>query len=259
MRATGRSGLASFSGLIYTVAVLTLWEGLVRAAGVPHYFLPPPSVVVLLLFRQGTMILGHSAITFVEIVVGFLMGGALGAALAVAIHLYEPLRRTILPSLVALQSIPKVALAPLIVVWFGLGVTAKILMVILFCFFPVLMNMIGGLNRVEPLMLDLMGTYKANRWQTFRKVELPNCLPSVFDGLKVAMPLALIGAIVAEFTSAERGLGYLIQVASSQFDTPLTFGALFVLTVIALALFSFIRMAERRVVPWSAEFRRGQR
>jgi len=240
----------------YGTLLLVLWEVVVRIFHVADYLLPPPSSVLRLLVGNATLIGNHSLTTLVEILTGFAIGSGLGVALAVAIHLFEPMRRTLLPFLVALQSVPKVALAPLVIVWFGIGLPAKIIMVTFFCFFPVLMNMVGGLSRVEPAVLDLMGVLRASRWQTFLKVEAPNALPALFDGLKIALPVAVIGAIVAEFTSAERGLGYLILVASAQFNTALTFASLFALTVMALVLFAGIALAERGAVPWSAAYRR---
>ena len=243
----------------YAALLLIAWEVLVRVFNVADYLLPRPSDVLRVLAAQSGLLSRHAVTTLVEIMTGFAIGSALGAALAVTIHLVEPLRRTLLPLLVALQSVPKVALAPLIIVWFGIGLSAKIIMVTFFCFFPVLMNMLGGLSRIEPTVLDLMGVLRARRWQTFRKVELPNALPALFDGLKIALPVAVIGAIVAEFTSAERGLGHLILVASNQIQTDMTFAALIVLTFMALLLFTAIALLERVSVPWSTAYRKGER
>lgn len=244
---------------IYAVLLLFAWEAFVRAFHIADYLLPRPSDVIRVLTSQWSLLSRHAVATLVEIVTGFAIGSGLGAALAMLIHLVQPLRRTLLPLLIALQSVPKVALAPLIIVWFGIGLTAKVIMVIFFCFFPVLMNMIGGLSRVEPTVLDLMGVLRARRWQTFRNVELPNALPALFDGLKIALPVAVIGAIVAEFTSAERGLGYLILVASNQIQTATTFAALIVLTLMALLLFAGVAVLERAAVPWSTAYRKGER
>lgn len=244
--------------LMYLLAFLALWEVPVRALRIPSYVLPSPSAIAIVFVNQARTIADNTLATLWVIAIGFLIGAGTGAALAILIHLVAPLRRTLLPALVALQSIPKVAVAPLIILWFGLGLGAKAIMVILFCFFPVLLNMLAGLSRVDPTVLDLMQVCKASKWQTFAKVELPNAMPVLFDGLKIALPLAVIGAIVAEFTSGQRGLGYLILIAASQFNTALTFSALVTLTIIAVILFSTIGFIQKTVLPWSAEHRRGR-
>jgi len=257
----GRGRMAQVAGRIafggaYTTCLLAAWEALVRVLSIPDYLLPGPWTIFQASGGRLGALASNTLVTVQEILAGFVLGAGLGAALAVAISLIAPLRTVLLPTLVALQSVPKVALAPLMVVWLGIGIAPRVAMAALFCFFPVLINTLAGLTKVEPTMVELAVVLRATPWQQFRKIALPHSLPYLFDGMKIAMPLAVVGAIVGEFTSAERGLGNLILVASSQVNTPLIFAGLFAITVVALILFGAIQILERIAVPWSVEYRK---
>jgi NitT/TauT family transport system permease protein len=236
--------------------VLGAWEVLVRALAIPDYLLPGPWAVFEAAVGRMGALASNTLVTVQEILVGFVLGAGLGLALAVAISLFALLGTVLLPTMVALQSVPKVALAPLMVVWLGIGMAPRIAMAALFCFFPVLINTLAGLTKVEPAMVELAKVLRATPWRRFRKIALPHALPYLFDGMKIAIPLAVVGAIVGEFTSGERGLGNLILVASSQVNTSLIFAGLFAITVVALILFEAIRILERIAIPWSVEHRK---
>jgi NitT/TauT family transport system permease protein len=254
-RLSGPAGRIAF-GFAYAVCVLGAWEVLVRALAIPDYLLPGPWEVFQTAGGRMGALASNTLVTVQEILIGFVLGAGLGAALAVAISLVALLGTVLLPTVVALQSVPKVALAPLMVVWLGIGIAPRIAMAALFCFFPVLINTLSGLTKVEPAMVELAKVLRATPWRRFRKIALPHALPYLFDGMKIAMPLAVVGAIVGEFTSGERGLGNLILVASSQVNTALIFAGLFAITLVALALFEAIRIMERLAIPWSVEYRK---
>jgi NitT/TauT family transport system permease protein len=254
-RRGGAAGRIAF-GCAYAACALGAWEILVRALAIPDYLLPGPWAIFETAGGRMGALASNTLVTVQEILVGFALGAGLGAAVAVAISLVALLGTVLLPTMVALQSVPKVALAPLMVVWLGIGMAPRIAMAALFCFFPVLINTLAGLTKVEPAMVELAKVLRATPWRRFRKIALPHALPYLFDGLKIAMPLAVVGAIVGEFTSGERGLGNLILVASSQVNTSLIFAGLFAITVVALVLFEVIRVLERIAVPWSVEYRK---
>ncbi|MBI2087114.1 MAG: ABC transporter permease [Deltaproteobacteria bacterium] len=252
-RITGR---LAFTGA-YTVCALASWEILVRGLAIPDYLLPGPWAVFQVVAGRFGLLASHAVVTVQEIVLGFALGAGLGAALAVVVSLVAALRMVLLPTLVALQSIPKVALAPLMVVWLGIGPAPIVAMAALFSFFPVFINTLSGLTKVEPAMVELAQVLRATPWRRFRKIALPYSLPFLFDGMKIAMPLSIVGAVVGEFTSGGRGLGNLILVASSQVNTPLIFASLVAITVVALLLFGAVQVLERLVIPWSVQFRKG--
>ncbi len=255
-RAGGIAGRLAF-GAAYTVCVLAAWEVVVRALAIPEYLLPGPWMVLQVAGGRFGALVSHALVTVQEILIGFVLGGGLGAALAVAISLAAALRTVLLPTLVALQSIPKVALAPLMVVWLGIGLAPRIAMAALFCFFPILINTLSGLTKIEPAMVELAQVLRATPWRRFRKIALPHSLPFLLDGMRLALPYALVGAVVGEFTSGDQGLGNLILVASSQVNTPLIFASLVAITVVALLLFGAVQALERLVIPWSVQYRKG--
>lgn len=259
-RERGRSsqvaGRLAFGGA-YTVCALASWEILVRGLAIPEYLLPGPWAVLNVSAGRFGLLAWHALVTVQEIVLGFVLGAGLGAALAVVVSLVVVLRMVLLPTLVAFQSIPKVALAPLMVVWLGIGPASIVAMAGLFSFFPVFINTLSGLTKVEPAMVELAQVLRATPWRRFRKIALPHSLPFLFDGMKIAMPLSIVGAVVGEFTSGGRGLGNLILVASSQVNTPLIFASLVAITVVALLLFGAVQALERLVIPWSVQYRKG--
>ena len=222
------------------------WEGLVRLFEVPAFILPPPSQVALALWRgfSSGLYLQHLSHTLLETMLGFIAGSALGLILGTAVAMSRPVY------IVMFQSLPKVALAPLIVVWFGLGLTSKVINAALIAFFPLLVNTMVGLRSADEERVSLMRSLAASERQIFWMLRLPNSLPFVMAGLDVAMIFALIGAIVAEFVGAQKGLGMLIQSMNFNMDVSGQFSILLILSVVGLLLNRGVMMIRKRVLFW---------
>ncbi len=234
------------------VAVIFFWDLLVRWRGYPAFLLPSPARVAarfLVAVRDGSLRL-HTLVTLREVFGGLALGLSVAILLGYALAKSRTLERILAPYLVASQAIPIVALAPLLVIWFGTGALSKILVCALTLFFPVLINTIVGIRSVEADLMDLMRSLQATRWQTFRYLELPAALPVLFGGLKIGVALSVIGAVVSEFVGADRGLGFLVNLARGLFDTPLMFVALFTLMAIALGLYFLVSLLESLLLRW---------
>jgi NitT/TauT family transport system permease protein len=234
------------------LGVLLIWDTLVRWAEYPAFLLPTPRLVAtrfVAVWREGTL-QAHILVTLQEIFGGLALGLGGAVVLGYLLARSRPLERLVSPLIVATQAIPIVALAPLLVIWFGAGSLSKVLVCALTLFFPVLMNTIVGIRGVDAGLVDLMRSLRASRWQTFRYLELPASLPVLFGGLKVGVTLSVIGAVVGEFVAADRGLGFLVNLARGLFDTPLMFVALFTLMVIALSLYFAVSFLESRLLKW---------
>jgi NitT/TauT family transport system permease protein len=236
------------------VMLMALWEGLIRYLEVPGYLVPPPSAIVRALWSGLTsgLYLTHSAVTATEALMGFLIGSLLGLFIGMLIVVFPTAERIVYPYVVALQTVPKVAIAPLMVVWFGFGLTSKVLVVALVSLFPVLVNVIAGLRAIDQDRLDLLGALSASRWQVFRYLRFPNALPFIFAGLNTAIVFAVIGAIVGEFVGANRGLGFLILQANYQLDIAGAFSLFVVLSIMGVTLHAGLRWLQRRCVFWMA-------
>jgi len=234
------------------VVFIALWELVVHLGHYPAYFLPTPRRVLARFgdaLRTGSLQM-HALVTLREVFGGLALGLSVAVVLGYALGKSRVLERVISPYIVASQSIPIVALAPLLVIWFGAGIQSKILVCALTLFFPVLMNTIVGIRGVDSDLVDLMRSLRASRWQVFTKLELPASLPVLLGGLKVGVTLSVIGAVVGEFVGADRGLGFLVNLARGLFDTPLMFVALFALMSIALALYWIVSALESWLLRW---------
>ena len=236
--------------LAVTVAVLAVWESLVAALQVKAVLLPRPSAIAAVLWRQGPLILEHMWPTFYQIVLGFLLALAGGVLVAVLITYSEIVRRGVYPLIVLSQIVPKVAVAPLFVVWFGLGDLSRLLLAFLIAFFPIVINTATGLASVEDDFVRMARACMGSRWQIFTKIRLPHALPLVFGGMKISITLAVIGVVVAEFVAAQRGIGYLIVMANGLLDTPLMMAAITALSAMGLVLYGVVAGLERLVVYW---------
>lgn len=236
--------------VVYLVC-LAVWEWLCRALEVPSWLLPKPSEIATAAIEWAPELGINSLVTLRETVIGFLLALALSLPLAALIAFNPFARRLIYPLLLGLQSIPKVALAPLVTLWFGFSEWPKIVIVVLVCFFPILVNVVSGLENVPKAMLDLMRAYGASKQLVLRRLRLPAAMPAVFTGCKVAVTFAVIGAVIGEFVSAQSGLGYLIMISTSQSQTAVAFAAILALTLLSVALFYVIEFLEKRVVTWS--------
>ncbi|MCX7853516.1 MAG: ABC transporter permease [Caldilineales bacterium] len=231
---------------------LLVWEGLVSWRAYPSFILPRPLDVWLkfrLMVADGSL-WRHLSITLTEITLGLLLGLSTAAVLGYVLAKSASLERLLAPYIVALQSFPIIAIAPLLVIWIRDGLLRTVLICALTLFFPALVNTIVGLRSVEPELLALMRSLRATRWQLFTKLEVPAALPVLFGGMKVGATLAVIGAVIGEFVGADRGLGFLINLARGLLDTPMLFVALFTLVTIALGLYGFISLLEYRLLAW---------
>jgi NitT/TauT family transport system permease protein len=245
-RTTVRLALESYVYPTVTlVLLLAAWQIATVVGEIPPYLLPGPIAIVEEMINRSDILWKHGLVTLGEVVVGFALSVAVGIPLAVLISYSRVFERTIYPLLVSSQTIPKVAIAPLFIVWFGFGIMPKILITFLIAFFPIVIDTVVGLRSTPQEMFYLVRSMGASPWQTFWKVRLPNALPSIFGGLKVAITLAVVGAIVGEFVGADQGLGYLIQIANGNLDTRLLMGSIVVLAVIGIALFLIIEWIER--------------
>ena len=250
-RTTG--GLLNFMlRLMLIAATLAVWEALVRLLKVPAFILPTPSSIFMALYRgiASTLYLNHIGITLTETLIGFVVGTVLAFALGIAVALSRSVEYFLYPFIVMFQAMPKVALAPLIIVWFGLGLTSKVVNAALVAFFPLMVNTIVGLRSTEEEKVDLMRSLAASRWQVFWMLRLPNAMPYIFAGLEIAMIFALIGAIVAEFVGAQSGLGMLIQSMNFTMDVAGQFSVLLILSVLGLILNGMVNGVRRRVLFW---------
>jgi len=244
---------------VFTVlTVLAIWQLIVSARLYPTFIIPSPISVV----NKGLQVIGdgslfyHAGVTFGNVVAGLLVGLILAVSLGYLIAKTPVLEDFLSPIIVAVQSAPVVAYAPLLVIWFGSGPTSKIVTGALIVFFPMLMNTIVGIRTVPQPLRDLMVSMRATRWQTFTKLEIPAAMPVLIGGLKISATLAVIGAVVGEFISANAGLGFLVNLARSQYDTPLVIIAVLTLTLIARFLYGLVSFMERFVLVWQKRAQR---
>jgi NitT/TauT family transport system permease protein len=246
------SPVASLLGLIL------VWAGVVMAFDVKPFVLPSPQLVFSVIVERFDVLLHHALITAYETLAGFGLSVLIGIPIAVAVVTWRPVERAAYPLLVASQTIPKVAIAPLFIVWLGFGFLPKIIIAFLVAFFPVVISTVAGLKSTPIEMIHLGRLAGLSCWQMFIKISFPRALPEIFAGLKVAMTLAVVGAIVGEFVGASEGLGYLLMFATAQMQTPLVFAALVFLVGIGVVFFAWIQWCERLVIPWHVSVRRDQ-
>lgn len=247
-----KSAIAAVVGPTVTLlALVALWEVLARWSGIPSWLLPAPSAIAEAMVDWRSELTLHFLVTLYEVLVGFALSIVVSIPLAVAV-VYSPfLQNTIYPILLALQSMPKVAIAPLLVLWIGFGVLPKVLVVFLVCFFPIVVATASGLTAVPPPLLDLIRSLSATQYQTFIKIRFPTAIPHIFVGFKIAITFAVIGGVIGEFVGSDQGLGYLILISTSQSRTPLAFGALLLLTIMSIVLYYAVELVERLVIPWA--------
>ena len=238
-------------------AFFLLWEFAVRAFGVPAYLLPPPSQIFGQIVTHAWVLANHASATLGVILAGFFMAVCVGIPLALAISFSPFFRRTVYPVIVFSQLIPKIAIAPLFVIWFGFGFTPKLLIAFLISFFPIVIQSIVGFTSLRPELLRVALSMGAGPIAIFFKVRLPHALPNIFAGLKMAMASAAIGAIVGEFIASQKGLGYLILVANGEMNTPLAFAGVLLLSVIGVSLYFVVETVERLTTGWHVSQRVG--
>jgi putative hydroxymethylpyrimidine transport system permease protein len=238
------------------VALLGLWElaaqwdWISNALNIEDFLVPAPSDIAKSLWEDRSLLLSNGWVTLKEVLLGFAIAAVTGVAFAILIHLSTLARRAIYPLLIGSQTIPIVILAPILVVWFGFGLTPKLVIVALICFFPITVNTLDGLRSVDPDLTKMMRALGAKRLQRLWRVEIPTALPFAFSGARVAITVSVIGAVFAEYVGSSEGLGHLINQAQAQLLTARSFAAVVVLSAIALALFGLVTLLERRVITW---------
>jgi NitT/TauT family transport system permease protein len=241
--------------LLSILAFLLIWQAVVSWGSYPAYILPPPLLVASRFGRalaDGSL-LRHTSVTLLEVLLGLLAGSITATVLGYLLARFRTLQTLLSPYLVASQAIPLVAIAPLLVIWFGPGLYSKILICSLIVFFPVLINTIVGLRAVPDNLRDLMHSMRATPLQILRHLEIPAALPVFLGGLRIGATLSVIGAVVGEFVGADRGLGFLINVGRGQFDTAMVFVAIFTLIGMALTLYGLVILIERKVLRWQRD------
>jgi NitT/TauT family transport system permease protein len=237
------------------LALLGLWAWATGPGGVPRFILPGPLETLRALSSPQIDWPRHLLMTVSEALGGFLLAVGIGVALAVVFTWSAALRRALMPLLVTLNLVPKVALAPLFIVWLGYGLVPNIAITFVISFFPIVITTARGLAEVEPELLDLVRTVRATRWQVFRKIQLPSALPYLFSGMRVAAVLAIAGTVVGEFVGSEAGLGFVMMAAQGTLDTPAMVMSLILITLIGVALYAMVVILERLAVVEDARLR----
>lgn len=228
------------------------WEAATRIFSIPNIVLPAPSRVVRSLAALATSgdLLRHTSVTLYETVAGFFLGTVSGLLLGALVSQFRLVEKTIYPYIVAFQTLPKVAIAPIIIIWAGYGLASKVIITALIAFFPLLVNTIAGLHATEPEYTEMLTAFTASKWQIFKIVKIPMALPFIFAGLDMAGVLSVIGAIVGEFVGAREGLGYLILLRNFQLDMPGVFAILIVLSALGIGIHLIISQIQKKVVFW---------
>ena len=237
--------------VLILVALLAIWEAYARSGAVDDFILPAPTEVAQALVDDRALLLDNFWVTAIEVGFGIIAALLTGLLLATVIHLSPALRRALYPLMIGSQAVPIVIVAPLLVVWFGFGVLPKLAIITLVCFFPVVVTTLDALARVDPEQRKLMRTLDATRWQEFRWVEIHAALPGALSGAKIAVALAVIGAVFAEYSGSSEGLGNVILQATPQLETARAYAAVALLASFAIALFYLLTLAERLLVPWA--------
>jgi NitT/TauT family transport system permease protein len=252
MRRSEGAWISSFWAPGLFCLLLLAWQAAVLVLAIPEIILPSPTAIADYLVRRNELFLRHTWPTLIQTVLGFGLAVLGGILLAIVVSLTEIGRRGVMPLLVIAQIVPKIAVAPLLMLWFGLGDLSRVLIAFLIAFFPIVINTVSGLGSISR-EIELLGrAFARSRWEFFWKIQLPHALPYIFDGMKVSITLAIIGVIVAEFVSSQRGLGYLIIFANGRLDTVMMMTSITVLSAVGLALYGVIALAARVVVYWGA-------
>ena len=240
------------AGLISLWELAAQWDWIADALNIQPFLVPAPSDVADSLWTDRSLLADNAWVTVQEVVLGFAIAAVIGFAFALALHLSDLLRRAFYPLLMASQTVPVIAIAPILVVWLGFGLGPKLVIIALVCFFPITVNTLDGLRSVDPELPRMMRTLDADRGQILRRVEVPSALPFLLSGAKIAAVISVIGAVFGEWSGASEGLGHLILVAQSQLQTARVFAAVVVLSALAIAMFGALTLLERRLGWWRA-------
>ena len=234
--------------IILSVTIFMLWEVLVRVLEVPDWFLPPPSLILIELFLSIDIILGHLLTTSIEVFLGLALSVIVAINFSLLIFFFKFIEKSVYPLLIATQTIPVITISPLLLVWFGPNIFSKIIIVAIISFFPIIVNFLDGLKSADSEMIMMAKQFGASKLQIFYKIQLPYSFPYLISGLKIASVASVIGAVVGEWVGASGGLGWLIKTSSPQFLTERVFASIFVLSLLAVSLFSIFYLIERLVL-----------
>jgi NitT/TauT family transport system permease protein len=249
-RRLARLAAHSLPAWVAAVSLLLLWQAATAFWSIPVWQLPSPARIAAAFWEWRYVLLGDIAVTLRETLLGFAVALLVAIPLAALLVSSSLLWRAFYPILAGIQSIPKNAVAPLLILWFGTGQLSKVIIAFLIAFFPILINAVTGMTLVDADAYDMMKTLRASRWKLFRYFRLPSALPLIFAAAKVAITLALVGAVIGEFVGADSGLGYVILISSSQLHTEVAFVAIVLLAIIGMALFMLVGLVERITMPW---------
>ncbi|MEP7275377.1 MAG: ABC transporter permease [Betaproteobacteria bacterium] len=241
--------------IVVFLLLLLAWEFAVRLTGIKEYLLPPPSRVWTEFWKRHDTVMASAWVTTQEIVAGYLLAVVVSIPLALWIAYSRFMEDAVYPVIVFLQIVPKIAIAPLFIIWFGFGFTPKLLVVFLLSFFPIIVAGIAGFKSVDPDVMDFARTTGASGWKMFAKIRLPQALPQIFTGLKVGAAIAATAAVVAEFVASDKGLGYLLLQYNGNLDTPMVFATIIVLSLIGLVVYYVVELVERFTIPWHVSHR----
>lgn len=241
--------------LLFVAAVVIVWSLSVKIFAIPSYLLPSPEEVFERIIRDHRALMKGTSYTLMSVLLGFAMSVIIGVPVALLIVLNRTSERILMPIVVMSQTIPKVAIAPILIIWLGFGLLPKVAITFLITFFPIVVSTAVGLKSVELDMLDLVRSMGASRLKLVLRVRMPHALPNIFAGLKIAICLAVVGAIVGEFVGSDNGLGYLLLTSAGSLDGPLTWAALIILVSMGVVLFSIVGIIERLVIPWHVSVR----
>jgi ABC-type nitrate/sulfonate/bicarbonate transport system permease component len=236
--------------VLLILAIIVLWQGAVMIFSIPKWLLPSPYDIVLALIGTASIIGPHMRQTIIETGLGLLASLIFGVGFAVLVDFSEVIKKALYPLLVASQTIPIIAIAPLLIIWFGYGIMPKIIVVALICFFPITVNMADGLRSADPDLILLLKSMGASRFQIFSKIRLPGSLPSFFSGLKVAITYSVIAAIIGEWVGASKGLGIFMIRSAHSFFTDRVFAAILITSLLSILMFLFVEIIERTSLPW---------
>ncbi len=237
--------------LITTSIALILWQGLVLIFQPPSYLLPSPTQIFFALVEDRTIISANAWVTLYEALIGFSLAIIVSVLFAIIMDRFLTIKKGIFPILVASQTVPIFAVAPLLFIWFGFGILPKIMIVALVCFFPIVTNLTDGLNSADKGLIKLLKSMNATRWQIFKKVKFPSALPYFFSGLRIAATYSVMGAVIGEWIIASKGLGLYIKNTFNSFQTDQVFAGIIVIVAISTILYSFILFLEKMIIPWN--------
>lgn len=238
---------------LLALGFVVAWELVGALAGVSPVILPRPSLIGRLIGERWELLLKHAVPTTVQSILGFACAVVVGVGLGILVSFSRVFRDAVYPLIIAFQVVPKVALAPVFILWFGLGGTSRLVLAFFIAFFPMVVNTFTGLDSVDPTMIRMARAFHATRFTIFRKIQLPHALPYIFGGLKISITFAVIGIVVAEFVTAQEGLGYLIVFSEGNLDTPLMMGALVFLSVVGILLYGAVAGLEKLCIWWEPE------